>query len=119
MSAAGVASCAVDERAAAALRRDLAPDEDLAPSRLEHRFDGGGIFPGPHQVRRGAAAEQQADRFDQHGLAGAGLPRQDVERAFKLDSTASMTARFLMARYRIIEVIAPGSRRIGKAELQS
>ena len=43
------------------------------------------VFAGADQVARRAAAEQQADRFDQDRLAGAGLAGQDVEAGVELD----------------------------------
>ena len=77
---------AVDERAAAALRRDLAAHDQLAAvGGFEDRFDRGEVFAGADQILSGASAEQQADGFDEDGLAGAGLARQDVERLFKVD----------------------------------
>ena len=77
---------AVDEGAAAALRGDLAAHDQLAAVfGFEDRFDGGDVFAGANQILRGASAEQQADRLDEDGLAGAGLAGQDVERLFKID----------------------------------
>ena len=77
---------AVDEGAAAALRGDLAPDDQLAAVfGLEDRFDGGDVFAGANQVLGGASAEQQADGFDEDGFSGAGLAGQDIERLFKID----------------------------------
>ena len=80
---------AVDEGAAASLRRDLAADDHLAAVRLlEHRLDGGGLFAGPDELGAGAAADEQADGADEDGLAGAGLAGEDVEagREFELES---------------------------------
>ena len=54
---------------------------------LEDGFDGGEVLAGSEQVLGGAAAEEQADGFDEDGLAGAGLAGQDVERWFKVDGT--------------------------------
>ena len=77
---------AVDERAAPALRRDLAANDQLAAVfGFEDRFDGGEVFAGANQVLGRASAEQEPDGFDEDGLAGAGLARQDVERLFKVD----------------------------------
>ena len=77
---------AVDERAAAALRRDLAPDDQLAAVfGFEDRFDGREVFAGANEVLGRASAEQEADGFDEDRFAGAGLARQDVERVFKVD----------------------------------
>ena len=54
---------AVDERAAAPLRGDLAADDHLAAVRgFEDGFDGRVVFAGAHQVGGRAAADQQADR---------------------------------------------------------
>ena len=71
---------AVDERAAASLAADLAPDDQLAPiGVLEDRFDGRLRFTGADEIGGGARAEQEADGFDEDRLAGPGLPRQYVE----------------------------------------
>ena len=70
---------AVDERAAAPLRGDLAADEQLLAAALEDGLDGGGVLAGADEVARGAAAEQQSDGLDENRLAGAGLAGQDVE----------------------------------------
>ena len=65
---------------------DLAPHDQLAAVLgFEDRFDGGEVFAGANQVLGGAAAEQQADRFDEDRFAGAGLAGEDVERLFKVD----------------------------------
>ena len=62
-SAPAVASVAVDERAAAALRGDLAADEQLLAAVLEDRLDRGGFLAGPDEVARGASAEEQIRRL--------------------------------------------------------
>ncbi len=41
---------AVDERAAAALRRNLAAHQQLFPTALEDGLDSGGLLAGAHQV---------------------------------------------------------------------
>ncbi len=65
---------AVDERAAASLRRDFPPHDDLAAVRgVEDGFDRGGFLAGAHELGRGAPADEQADGADEDGLAGAGL----------------------------------------------
>ncbi len=77
---------AVDERAAAALRGDLAPDEQFVAVRLSKIASTvGDLFAGPDEVAGGAAAEQQADGLDEDRLAGAGLAGQDVEARLELD----------------------------------
>ena len=76
---------AVDERAAPALARDLAADDDLARRRARRSLRCGVRFAGPHQIGRRAGAEQQADRLDEDGLARAGLAGQDVEAGLELD----------------------------------
>jgi biopolymer transport protein TolQ len=77
---------AVDEGAAAPLRRDLAPDDDFGPvGRLEDGLDRGEILTGPQQVLGRASAKQQADGLDQDRLSGPGLTGQDIERWFKFD----------------------------------
>ena len=59
----------VDERAAAALSRDLATDQQLLAAVLENRFDGGGLFARPDKVAGRAAAEQQPDGLDEDRFA--------------------------------------------------
>ena len=78
---------AVDERAAAALRGDLAADEQFVARRLvlEDRLERGAVLARPDEVGRGAAAEEQADRLDEDRLAGAGFAGQDVEARAELD----------------------------------
>ena len=57
---------AVDEGAAAALRRDLAAHDRLrAVGGFEDGFDRGEVFAGSQEVLGGAAAKQQADGFDE------------------------------------------------------
>ena len=85
MQRAGGRQRAVDERAAAALRGDLAADEQLFAAALEDRFDGRGVLAGADEVARGAAAEQQADGLDEDRLAGAGFAGQDVQAGVELD----------------------------------
>ena len=84
-SAPAVASVAVDEGAAAALRGDLAPDQQLFAAALEDRFDRRGVFAGAHEVARRAPAEEQADGLDEDRLAGAGFARQDVQAGIEFD----------------------------------
>ena len=77
---------AVDERAASALRGDLASNDQLAAVfGLEDRFDGGEIFAGANEILSRASAEQEPDGFDEDGFASAGFASQDVERLFKVD----------------------------------
>ena len=64
---------------------DFAAHQELLVALLEDRLDGGGVLPGSHQVARGAAAEQQADGFDQDRFAGAGLAGEDVQAGLELD----------------------------------
>ena len=85
LQGAGRGQRAVDERAAAALRGDLAPHQQLFPAALEDRFDGRGVFAGADEVAGRAPAEQQADRLDENGLAGAGFAGQDVQAGVELD----------------------------------
>ncbi len=83
---AGGGQRAVDERAAAALRGDLATDDQLVTlSRFKHGLDRCEVFAGPDQVLSRPAAQQQADGANQNGLAGPCLAGEDVERLFKLD----------------------------------
>ena len=82
----GVHELAVDEGAGASLGGDLAPHDEVAAVRgFELGFDAGGVFAGAHEIRGRAPAEQKPHGLDQHRLSGAGLARQDVERAFKFD----------------------------------
>src|SRR5581483_578048 len=76
---------AVHERPAAALSRDLAPDEQLFPVAFEDGFDRGRLLAGADQVARRAAAEQQSDRLDQNRLARAGFTREDVQTGLELN----------------------------------
>ena len=76
---AGGRQLAVDVRAAPSLRGDLAANQQLFAARLEDGFDRGDVFAGTHEVARGPAAEQEPDGLDEDGLAGPGLPGQDVE----------------------------------------
>jgi len=46
---------------------------------FERAFNNGLLSPWTHDVRRGALAQEEGERVDQHGLAGAGLPGQDIE----------------------------------------
>ena len=63
----------VDEGAAAALRRDLAPDDQLARLRrrgcgrgIEYRLDGGLRLAGANQIGGRPSAHQQPDGLHQH-----------------------------------------------------
>ena len=53
--------------------------------RLEDRLDGRGVLAGADEVGGGAAADEQADRADQDGLAGAGFAGQDVQARLELE----------------------------------
>ena len=70
---------AIDERAASALRGDLATYDDLATLALELRFDFCHLGTGSHQIARGASTKQEPDRLDEDRLAGPGLAGQHVE----------------------------------------
>ena len=76
---------AVDEGAAAALRGDLAPHQQLFSAAFEDRFDRRDVFAGADEVAGGAPAEQQSDRFDEDRLAGAGLAGQHVQAGVEFD----------------------------------
>ena len=82
---AGGGERAVDERAAAALRGDFAPDDQLLAAAFEDRFDGRAVLAGPDQVAGRSAAEEQADGFDEDRLAGAGFAGEHVEPRLELD----------------------------------
>ena len=75
----------VDERAAAAVGGNLAPDQDLFVPTLENRLDAGGVLAGPDEVAGRAAAEQQVDCSDENRLAGAGFAGQDVQAGVEFD----------------------------------
>ena len=80
---------AVDEGPAAPLRRDFAADDHFAAvGLLEDRLDGRGLLAGPDELGAGASADEQSDRADEDGFAGAGFAGQDVEagREFELES---------------------------------
>ena len=85
LSAPAVASVAVDEGAAAALRGDLARRAALRRRARRSLRSIAGVFAGPDEVGRGAPAEQQADRFDEDRLPGAGFAGQDVQAGVELD----------------------------------
>ena len=76
---------AIDERPAASLSRDLAPDDDFLVAGLKDRFDRRDLFAGTDEVARRPAPEQQPDRFNENGLAGPGLAGQHVEPGLELD----------------------------------
>ena len=76
---AGCRECAVDERAAASLRRDLTPDQQLFPAILEDGFNRRGVFAGAYEVARRAASEQQTNGLDEDRLACPRFARQDVQ----------------------------------------
>jgi hypothetical protein len=40
---------------------------------------------GANQISRGAAAHEEADRFDEHRLAGAGFAGEDVQAGLEFD----------------------------------
>ena len=80
---------AVDEGAAAALGRDLAPDDQFAAVGVfEDRLDRRLLLPGPDEIRRRAAADEQPDGSDQDRLARAGLAGEHVEARIELDLEA-------------------------------
>ena len=77
---------AVDERPAPPGCGDLPADQDLAAVRpLEDRLDGRGVGAGADQVGRGAAAQQEPDRFDEDGLARPGLAGEGGEARIEVD----------------------------------
>src|SRR5207249_3696981 len=77
----------VDEGAAASLCGDFAANEHLLVPALEDGFDRCGIFTGPDEVARRAAAQEQPHGLDQDGLPRAGLTGQNVQAGpeFNLD----------------------------------
>src|SRR5205814_936430 len=82
---AGRSKSAVDERAAPALRGDLASDDQLFAAALEDGFYRRAVFAGANQVARRPAAQQQADGLDEDRFAGAGFAREDVQPRLELD----------------------------------
>ena len=75
----------VDERAAAALRRDLAAHDDfVAAVPLEDGLYGRGLFAGAHEVGARASADEQVDGFDEDRLSRAGFAGEDVEPRLEL-----------------------------------
>jgi hypothetical protein len=76
---------AVDERAAASLRRDFAAHDHFPAERLEYGLDGSGVFTGANEVRAGASADEQPDGADENRFAGAGLSRQHGEAGSEFD----------------------------------
>ena len=82
--AVAVTRLAVHERAAAALCRDFASDEQLFAPTFKNRLDRGRLLAGPDEVPGRAATEQQADRLDEDRLAGARLASEDVQPRLEL-----------------------------------
>ena len=75
----------VDERATPPAGRDFAPHDDLgAATALEHGVNTRRVFARTDEIGTGAAARQQADRFDEHGFAGPGFAGQQVEAGVEL-----------------------------------
>jgi hypothetical protein len=68
------------------MRADL-PTHDYSARRwlLEESLDGGLSLTGSYQILGGAIPEEKADRFHEHGFAGAGFAREDVKARLKLD----------------------------------
>src|SRR5436190_18872232 len=85
LQGAGGSQRAVDERAAAALRRNFTADEELFFAALEDRFNRGRVLAGAHELARRPAAEQQSDRLDQDGLPRSGLAGQHIEAGSEFD----------------------------------
>ena len=80
---------AVDERAAASLRGDFSPDDELSPvSFLENCLDRCGLLAGPHEIRARSTANEQTDGSDDDRLACARFSREDVQawREFQLET---------------------------------
>src|SRR5580765_7943206 len=76
---AGCRECPVDERAAASLRGDLAPDQQLFPAILEDGFNRRGVLARAYEVARRAPSEEQANGLDEDRLAGPRFARQYVQ----------------------------------------
>ena len=82
---AGGGQRAVDERAAAPLRRDLAANEQFLAAAFETGLDRRRVLAGAHEIARRASAEQQADGFDEDRLPCPGFASQDVQAGVELD----------------------------------
>ena len=82
---AGRSESSVDECPAAALRGELASDEQLFPAVIEDRLDRGHLFAGADEVARCASAEKEPDRLNENRLARTGLSGEHVEARVELD----------------------------------
>src|SRR5262249_22487351 len=74
----------VDESPAAALRGDLAADEELFSATFEDSFDRRGFLPRSHQLSGCPTAQEQPHGLGQARLSGAGLACQHVETGVEL-----------------------------------
>ena len=71
---------AVEERAAASLCRDLAPDDPFrAVGEVDDRLHRGGLLPGSHQVGGRSSTEQEAHGLDENRLTGARFAGQHAQ----------------------------------------
>jgi hypothetical protein len=76
---------AVDEGAAASLRRHLAAHDHIPPGgRFEDRLHGGAVFAGAHEISAGPPSDEQPDGADEDGFSSACLAREHVESGVKL-----------------------------------
>ena len=71
------------------------------------------VFAGADEVARRAAAEEQADRFDEDRLAGPGFAGQDVQAGVELDLDRVDDREALDARKRSMRKSENSNRNIG------
>jgi len=75
----------IHERAAPALRANLAPHQDFRFSTLEDGFDCRSILTRPDQVTRCTSSKQQPDGLHENRFARSGFARQDVQAGVEFD----------------------------------
>ena len=76
---------AVDERTAAALRRDFAPKHHFHIAIMELCLHLRQILPGAHQFARRPAAKQKPDGLYQDGFSRTGFAGEDIQAGLELD----------------------------------
>jgi hypothetical protein len=80
---------AVDERAAATLRRHFAAHDQFPAVRLlEHRLHRCRVFPRTHEIGARASADEESDGADENRFARAGLAGQNREPRCKFNFQA-------------------------------
>src|SRR5262245_517251 len=79
----------VNRRAAASLRGDLAPDDDVGASRsLEDSLHGGRLFTGADEFSRGTPSDEQSNGAHENGFSRSSLPRENVQAGLELNLQA-------------------------------